>query len=409
MSQNALGTVETKSNSPVLAGQAHGMMDLVLDKAESAGYPAAAVEELRSRADMLRRVAQIAQIDVDAEARLVWERTAEIRRQRAAQEKKAAEKASNPAERLTGLQRSQQLEAQAQKLENPNIDEGFKARAVATELSIRLQAKMRDIRFSVSDVEPSSLRIFEKSFQDHARGVESLGSSRAEAEQAARMAFLQAMVEVDAMPDDPTGLRSAIVQYRKNTTRDFGREAGHMKDQSLDVTPEVQDLAASEYSEPDEEMAKNSREVSRLYRALDLAAAVELPDRQYAVYRVLAENTHLFDWKLKPNDWGFDQLVFVKRQGADRGENIAQKVMEEIGGYSGRGAAYRAVHETIDRVAEALAKVGHHVSIDGLTSAQKKRAIERLTASPTRIKEAAQVAPRGKNKDRQQQKRDEIE
>lgn len=409
MLQDTVGVVGDQKSLPgaIRHGGQSGMIGRILERAESAGYPAAALEDLRSRADMLQRVARIAEIDVDAEAKLVWERTAEIRRQRAELEKKAAEKSKDPVDRLSGLQRAQQLELQAKKLENPGVDEGFKARAVATELSIRLNARMRGIRFSVSDVEPSSLRIFEKSFQDHAKGVQSLGSSRAEAEHTARMAFLQAMVEVDAMPDDPTGLRSAIVQYRRNTTRDFGPESGHMKDQPLEATPEIQDMAAP-VLDGDEDVRKGSREVSRLRSALDLAAAVELSDRHYAVYRVLAANTHLFDWKMKQNDYGIDQLVFVKRQGADRGENIAQKVMEDVGGYSGRGAAYRAVHETIDRVSEALEKLGRNVSIDGLTQDQRAQAAVRLTASREQINAAAKSVVRsgGNRKVRQ---REEIE
>lgn len=383
MSLDALSALEAQDgrNAPQAV-----TLDGILDRAQDAGYPQSALRDLRSRAEMLRRVAHIARVDLDAEAQYAWDRVSETRRQRADQEKKTAERTGNPAERLSRLQHAQQLESQARKLESPSVDERFKARAVATELSIRLNARMRGIHFSVSDVEPSSLRLFEKAFQDHARGVESLGTPRGEAETVARMAFLQAMAEVDTTPDDPSGLRAAIVQYRKNTTRDFGPEAGHMRDQSLHDAPEIMDQGAPEDTEDTEGTASRSREVSRLSRALSLAAAAELDHRQYAVYLVLADNTHLFDWRVEPEG----KLTFVKRHGVDRGENIAAKVVEELGGYaySGRGAAYRAVHETLDSLGSAMQKLGRNVAIEDFPPRQRVQVMDRLTASREQIREA---------------------
>ena len=373
-------------------------LEAVLHRAEKAGYAPSAMESLRSRAEMLKRIAKIAGLDLDAIATDAWMNAAEYRRNRAKIAKQEAERSSNPGERLEQLQLAKRLETQAQKLSSPSVDEKFRARAVATELSIRLDAHIRGIQVSTLDIEPSSLRLFESAFKDYTVGVESLGVSRREAEQTARLAFLQAMEAVDATPDDPSGLRSAIVQFRKQATQEFGVESGHLRDVSMDDAPEVQELSAPDRYAPDhglharddEEQQQRSREAARLARSLSLVAAAELSDRHYAVYRVLADNSHLFEWKIEQEG----KLRLVKRTGAERGENIAAKVMEQVGGYSGKGAAYRAVHETIDKLGEALQKLGRNITIDDLTPKQRVQVVDRLSASDAQIRDAAEKARR---------------
>ncbi|MGK9452144.1 hypothetical protein ACSSZE_12960 [Acidithiobacillus caldus] len=388
-------------------------LEAVLHRAEKAGYAPSAMESLRSRAEMLKRIAKIAGLDLDAIANDAWVNAAEYRRNRAKVARQEAERSSNPGERLEQLQLAKRLETQAQKLSSPSVDEKFLARAVATELSIRLDAQIRGIQISTMDVEPSSLRLFESAFKDYTFGVESLGVSRREAEQTARLAFLQAMEAVDATPDDPSGLRSAIVQFRRQATQEFGVESGHLRDVPLEEAPAVQEMLAPDSYEPDrglharddEEQQQRSRDAARLGRALSLAAAAELSDRHYAVYRVLADNTHLFEWKIEPEG----KLHLVKRTGAERGENIAAKVMEEVGGYSGKGAAYRAVHETIDRLGEALQKLGRNVTIDDLTPKQRVRVLDRLSASDAQIRDAAEKARREQRSTGVRRKVEELE
>ncbi|MBU2774470.1 hypothetical protein HMI48_11515 [Acidithiobacillus ferrooxidans] len=403
--QATLAGSDTGSNPPAT-------VESLLAQAEAAGYPQSALDALHSRADLLRRVGRVAQIDVDAEAQAVYDRLPEFRRERAARERDTAMQASNPSERRTRLDRAQQLEHQAQQLFTPDDEAQLRGRALATELSIRLSARLRHIEISTLDVEPSSLRLFERTFQRHAQGVEATtGTDRVQAEHAARLGFLQAMIEVDATPDDPAGLQAAIVQYRKNTTRDYGAEPGHLHDQTL---PE-HGSEAGKYRDPQapdpltlmesREEAQQSAEVARLSRALALVAATELSTRHYAVYQVLAENTHLFDWRLDPEG----RLIFQKREGAEKGENIAVMVMQEVGGYSGRGAAYRAVHDTLDRLGAALQKYGRDVTIEDIPVEKQTRATDRLTASRGEILEAAHTSSRSSGKTQRGAKRENSE
>ncbi|MHB1706403.1 MAG: hypothetical protein ACYCSH_10260 [Acidithiobacillus sp.] len=398
---NALDALESEISSTSGRDSQQGKtatVEGILAQAESAGYPQAALESLRSHADLLRRTARIAQIDVDAEARAVYAHLSDFRLARAARERELAEK-GNPAERESRLNHAARLERQAQNLAAPSAEERLKARALATELSIRLAARLRNIEVSTPDVEPASLRLFERTFQAHTQGVESTtGASRAEAQHAARLAFLQAMMETETSPDDPSGLRAAIVQYRRNTTRDYGTEPGHRHDLSASdkeipernepQAPDTLSLLQSRLEDG------QSAELARLSRALNLAAAAELNPRHYAVYMVLAENTHLFDWRLNPDG----RLIFQKREGAEKGENIGAQVMRDVGGYSGRGAAYRAMHETLDRLGEALQKYGREVTIKDIPPEKRTLAMDRLTASREQTLEAArsQRPPRGK-------------
>ncbi len=357
----------------------------ILSQAEAAGHSKSALESLRSHADLARRISGIAKIDLDAEIQAVWDHLPNFRRARAERERQAASQSASPAEREAHRRHAERLESQAWDLASPSAEDRLKARALVTELSIRLAARLRGIEVSLPDVEPSSLRTFERTFQDHTRGVEASGVSRQDAQHAARLAFLQALVEADATPDDPAGLRAAIVQYRKNTTRDYGVEPGHLYDQPLPETPQALEVPApieSEDLNTDRAIA-----VSRLSRSLSLAAAAELNPRHYAIYRVLAENTHLFDWRLEPDG----KLVFVKRDGAGRGENIAVQVMQEVGGYAGRGAAYRAVHDTLDRLGGALHKYGRDVTIEDIPVEKRTHATGRLTASREQVMEAART------------------
>jgi len=366
-------------------------LEELLFQADTAGYPRSALESLRSHADLLRRVERLSRIDVDAETQSVWEHLPDFRKTRADRERESAARAATPAERDDRLRRAKQLETQARELASPTVEDRFKARAFVTELSIRIAARLRGIEVHMPDVEPSSLRLFEKTFQDHSRGVEASGKSRQDAQHAARLAFLQAMVETDATPDDPAGLRAAIVQYRKNTTRAYGPESGHLHDQSLSESRAALDVSTG----PGEDAGnpEEAAEVSRLSRALALAAAAELNPRHYAIYRVLSENTHLFAWRLERDG----KLVFVKREGAERGENIAAVVMRDVGGYSGRGAAYRAVHDTLDRLGAALHKYGRDVTIEDIPVKRRTRATDRLTASREQVRNhqtpATKVAP----------------
>ncbi|UBU61438.1 hypothetical protein LDB30_09970 [Acidithiobacillus ferrooxidans] len=403
--QATLAGSDTGSNPPAT-------VESLLAQAEAAGYPQSALDALHSRADLLRRVGRVAQIDVDAEAQAVYDRLPEFRRERAARERDTAMQASNPSERRTRLDRAQQLEHQAQQLSAPDGEAQLRGRALATELSIRLSARLRHIEISTLDVEPSSLRLFERTFQRHAQGVEATtGTDRVQAEHAARLGFLQAMIEVDATPDDPAGLQAAIVQYRKNTTRDYGAEPGHLHDQPLpEYGSEAGKYRDTQASDPltlmeSREEAQQSAEVARLSRALALAAATELSPRHYAVYQVLAENTHLFDWRLNPEGG----LIFQKREGAEKGENIAVMVMQEVGGYSGRGAAYRAVHDTLDRLGAALQKYGRDVTIEDIPVEKQTRVTDRLTASRGEILEAAHTSSRSSGKTHRGAKRENSE
>jgi hypothetical protein len=385
----ALDALESELASPKEASPTTERItvDGILARAESAGHSQAALALLKSQADLFRRMSTLAKVDVDAEAWEVWERLPEFRRERAGREREAATKLTDPAERKDRLGYAERLDNQARKLDSPSAEDRFKARAMVTELSIRLAARLRGIDVSTPDVEPSSLRLFERTFKDYAQGVEATGVTRAQAQNRARLAFLQAMVEADATPDDPAGLRTAIVRYRRNTTRDFGAEPGHLHDLPLSETPQALDVPTGPGEDP--RNPEEAAEVSRLSRALALAAAAELNPRHYAIYRVLSENTHLFDWRLEPDG----KLVFVKREGAERGENIAAAVMREVGGYAGRGAAYRAVHDTLDRLGDALHKYGRDVNIEDIPVEKRTRAMDRLTASREQVQETARNHP----------------
>ncbi|MEY2340923.1 hypothetical protein AB4090_02300 [Acidithiobacillus sp. IBUN Pt1247-S3] len=363
--------------------------DGIIAQAEAAGYPDNAIKALRSHAELVKRTALIAKIDVNAEAQYVHEHLPDLRRARAATEWELAAKGSAE-ERKARLKRAVRLEDQAEKLAAPSANERDKARALATELSIRLAAQLRNIQVSTPDVDPASLQLFERTFRDHTQGVAATGTNKAKAQHAARLAFLQAMIETDTTPDDPTGLHAAIVRYRKNTTQDFGAEPGHLHDLPLS---EINESAAGItpdrlYQMVAREDDDRAAEVARLSRALTLAAATDLNPRQYAIFQVMAENTHLFDWKMEN-----DKLLFQKRDGAEKGENIAGLVMDQVGGFAGKGAAYRAVHVTLDRLGEAFQKYGRNVAIEDIPSGKRTQSLDRLTASREQIMEAARAEP----------------
>ncbi|MBU2803618.1 hypothetical protein ACQUQQ_00905 [Acidithiobacillus ferrooxidans] len=387
-------------------------LDSLLTQAEAAGYPQTALEKLRSHANLLQRTVQIAQIDVDAEVGYVHDHLPELRRARAQVQRLAAENlVREPAERQARLNHAHKLEQQAGELSAQNVDERWKARALVTELSIRLSARLRQVQVSTPEVDPTSLRLFERTMRANTASAEASGFSKAEAQHAARLAFLQAMVETEATPDDPAGLHAAIAQYRKNTTKESGPEPGHLHDvplpeheekrdrrhpNELYIPLEIEDIVTRLESR---EESQQAMEVARLSRALSLAAAADLSPRQFAIYHVLAENTHLFDWRLDERN----RLLFQKREGVEKGENIAHTVMREVGGFSGKGAAYRAVHDTLDRLGEAFQKYGRDATIEDVPSEKRTQVLDRLTASPGRVMGAArtQRTPHDKARSRQ--------
>ncbi len=363
--------------------------DGIIAQAEAAGYPESALKTLRSHAELMKRAALIAKIDVNAEAQYVYDHLPDLRRTRAATERELAVRAGGVEDRNVRLERAARLEAQAEKLAAPSANERDKARALATELSIRLAAQLRNIQVSTPDVDPASLQFFERTFRDNAQGVAAqTGANKTQAQHAARLAFLQAMIETDTTPDDPTGLHAAIVRYRKNTTQDFEAEPGHLHDVSL---PEINESAAGITPDRLSQMVARddddrAAEVVRLSRSLNVTAAADLNPRQYAIFQVMAENTHLFDWKIEN-----DRLLFQKREGSEKGENIASLVMDQVGGFSGKGAAYRAVHVTLDRLGEAFQKYGRNVAIEDIPSGKRTQSLDRLTASREQVMEAAQA------------------
>ncbi|UTV80088.1 hypothetical protein MQE22_08635 [Acidithiobacillus sp. YTS05] len=294
----------------------------------------------------------------------MWTHLPAFRQQRAAEERELAAGLPESAEKQSRLDHARWLEKQVTQLAGPDVEERVRARALATELSVRLTAKLRNIELSTPNVDPTSLRIFERTFQRHTRGMESQGGmNRDDAQHQARLAFLQAMIEADVSPEDPGGLQSAIVQYRKITAKTLGAEPGHLRDQSLEELGEGHgiELPAALSSAATED-PERMRGIRSLAQSLDQLAAAELRPRQYAIYQVLAHNTNLLDWRLDPDG----KLRFQKRKGAEKGVNLATEVMREVGGFSGRGAAYRAVHEILDRLGEALRRLDREVVVEEL-------------------------------------------
>ncbi len=83
----------------------------------------------------------------------------ELRRARAQVQRLAAENlVREPAERQARLNHAHKLEQQAGELSAQNVDERWKARALVTELSIRLSARLRQVQVSTHPYLPSPVR-----------------------------------------------------------------------------------------------------------------------------------------------------------------------------------------------------------------------------------------------------------
>jgi hypothetical protein len=112
--------------------------------------------------------------------------------------------------------------------------------------------------------------------------------------------------------------------------------------------------ASYEHMHVDRESREERLQNNQYLSALPIVAADKLPDLNYAVYRVLIDNTHLLDWTL--NAQGEIALKAKSMDKLDTSNTISKVLKTELGYDHERGASF-AVHSTLKKLNVILANI----------------------------------------------------
>lgn len=353
----------------------------LLKKVEEAKYPPGQLEEIRSQTELLRAAQVLANIDVDEIARDVFDHLPEFRRQRASViREKAAGIKDDQKQKKSLLEQSARLLDSAEKLASPDAAEQFKLRAFATEYTAVISSKIRNIHKSVTAIEPGVLDDFTASHNRIVRDLESQGVAKEDALSTANMRFLAYLA---AAQSGGFGQEEGIRRFVKDVNKELNPESGHRNDVRLsNYMDSGQEVGAKEddKSRPTPEGLKNRndplalmgreqrekspdaedlRDVQKKKDAeksvadqIHKAALVTLNDREYAIFHTLLDNHHVLDFEI---DQKTGKLAVHKKSGVEKGVtpvSIIREALPEI--YSGDGAAYRAVNQTVDKLSRAI-------------------------------------------------------
>ncbi len=365
--------------------------DELLQKVQQSKYPPEQLAELSSQVELLQFAQSFAKIDVNGLAADTWARLPEIRRERAAEIDERIRRGGIPKEEKERLQKqADSLRRSAEKLSAPDVDEQFKARAFATEFAIRTASRIRGIHKDIPALPPDLQENLRDGFSRYvsvlvddqlSRNKKPNEHDKHEAKRIAEKdAGMLLLEHIRQASKEGQNVEAGITSFLKTVSPEINPEPGHRHDVSLDeilgqenddhdasgeaslkampeslIEPDSTALSAAEREEHSEaaRRAQEAREASIAFR-LHQAALVALNPREYAIYHVLLDNAHVLDFRINQET----QKLSVKkkaREGIEKGVTPAKLVREALPEiYSGDGAAYRAIDQTVSRLSEAL-------------------------------------------------------
>lgn len=307
---------------------------------------------------VLQAIEHLSGFDADKKTQDLWTRLPHARKSRADELRAQAINHSGPEAQIKRRQ-AERLTASASKLESPNINNTFKARAFATEFSATVSLQLRGLDFSKYCPTPDTAKQFKAS---HANTVRELREAGLALEQAQIIANREAALMVALALRQKRGLQAGIDDFIAGEHLLHRVEAGHLHDISLDSVdtetgkpaPEIAKVLSSLATTQETDSPKSDQKLARaLSGHLHETAAQHLNDRQYVIFRVLMDEGHAIRFERgKSNEITAKKAV---SQGVETGETPAHFVMQALPDvFHGRGAAQRALNETLSRLDTAL-------------------------------------------------------
>ncbi len=338
------------------------------------GLPAEFQANLRSSAETLQIVVGLSQVDLDNEVTYVRAHLPELRAERAADLRQAADRARNRAEKERLLADAARLEKSAEKLRAPAADETFRNRATLIEMSARLSAQLRGLATNAPSIDPERLEKFQHALHAVAGSLPEEVGTKSEREAMARMAFVAELRSAGGNVDQ------AVDNFYKAAFEDV--ERGHHGTVGLDAvgSVRVEDYVARKIEREEQQEREALAAQNQVLQNLPKIAAEKLNPKEYAAYRLMIDNEHLLDWKIG-ND-GKMQFRAKTLDASDPENTIAKIVQRELDYQNIRGANM-LVETTVDKLNGLMREAGEkEVSLSDAGQTRMRQSTREIVSDP---------------------------
>ncbi|MHB1641964.1 MAG: hypothetical protein ACYCS8_04815 [Acidithiobacillus sp.] len=284
--------------------------------------------------------------------------------------------------RLFDIDQARRFKSSAEKLATPRVDEQYKRRVALVELSIRLKVRLREAAQVDPELDPVRLKKFRAALGAVAGSLPDDVGDKVERELMARFQFVQELRDAGGDTD------LAVDNFYK-AAFSSDRERGHWGD--VEVGEEEIHLGAT-FGDPDQapnglatqsllgawverQDRRERADANRVLQSMPKIAAEHLNPKQYAAYRVLIDNNHLIDWKIKDGKIRFK----AKELDASDDSNTVGKILQREMDYQNIRGATLLITETVGKLNTLLR------GYDGQEVVQTEKGRERLAKSTAEI------------------------
>ncbi|QER43211.1 hypothetical protein [Acidithiobacillus caldus] len=308
------------------------------------GLPDGFRQDVEATAATLEVVVGMSKTDLDRLAQETYEKLPELRAERAAQLREQARHERDKAEKAKLTADADKLEKSAAKLAAPDASEAYKRRAALVELSVRLNARLRQVQHNAPSIDPERLAKFNKALTAVADSLPPEIGVKAKREEMARMAFVAELRSAGGNVD------LAVDNFYKGAFED--KERGHHGSVGLDAADfhdagRVEDYVTRKIETETEQERAALASQNNLLQNLPKIAAEHLSPKEYAAYRIMIDNDHLIDWKIEKDG----KIRFMpKTLDASDPENTVGKIVQRELDYQNIRGANMLIESTVEKL-----------------------------------------------------------
>lgn len=385
---------------PVHIPEGKDAFDLLMENATS--MPEQAKQEIRDVADTLITLANFSRQDICEASQFVMQHLPDVREARANQ---FFHEPYQPGwdGNWDAHREAVRIKKSAEKLRKPDRDEQYAARAAVVETSILLKSALRQTPMREPELDPVHLSRFRRGMK---RAEQNVPRDVATSEDRVVFAKMQFVQELRAADNDV--VLAVKNFYRNQTLIAFDRERGHWNDQSIAQDGEEESKKVVKLPEQDtfpsplDEMvqkqdALENPTMSKIMKTLPEVAAQYLKKpKEYLAFRVMQDNSHLMNWKVREDSRIRFTTINPKK---DDPESTITKILKNGMGYEHLRGASLLIESTLEKLNTLMREHGDkEIQLSPQAEERMQKSTAELMADPA-VK-AIKVAPKtDKDKD----------
>jgi nuclear transport factor 2 (NTF2) superfamily protein len=275
------------------------MFEELLEK--TMGFPREFCQDLRNRAETLEVIAFLAKIDVEKESRYVLDHLPDLRKEHARSLQRDAKRMKTAASKVA-IVNTGWMGKSVMKMSLPDIDDGYRHRAVLIELSVQIKSRLRGVMKTEPELDPERLKKFNWAMDAIIKGLLEDVGSWSECEAIAYMTFSEELWEAryntDLAVDNFARRAFLSVEHAHcgdvlidGVVASSGRETDQSAQALRMQNPVTQKTPEGERSK---RVGQNA-----ILQDMPKIAAEHLNAKEYAAYWVMIENKHLLHWEIE--------------------------------------------------------------------------------------------------------------